>query len=71
MLIVLRRSRQGVTEVEIIVPFFEMNLDVFLGMMILGGPGESFRSESGCLDLVGPVSTMRPANSRGLFLAKL
>ena len=64
MLIVLRRSRQGVAEEEIIAPFFEMLLDVFLGTMPLGGPGESFRTESGCLDLVGPVSTMRPANSR-------
>ena len=64
MLIVLRRSRQGVAEVEIIAPFFEMFLDVFLGTRLLGGPGESFRSESGCLDLVGVVSTMRSVNSR-------
>ena len=64
MLIVLRRSRQGAAEVEIIAPFFEILLDVFLGTRLLGGPGESFRTESGCLDLVGPVSTMRPANSR-------
>jgi len=64
MLIVLRRSRQGVAEVEIIAPIFEMLLDVFLGTRLLGGPGESFRPESGCLDLVGVLSTMRSVNSR-------